>query len=117
MSIRVKASTLTDMPPGSMKGLRLGSREVLLANVDGTIYATQNRCPHLGWRLVKGTLDGVVVTCPGHGSQFDLSTGQVVQWSAKTPSVLAGLDRRLRPPRPLNTYPVRIEGDDILVQI
>ncbi len=38
-----------------------------LANLDGTIYAVGNRCPHERWPLANGTLDGEEIVCPGHG--------------------------------------------------
>lgn len=106
----VKAAAIAELPPGTVKGVRVGEREVLLANVGGNYYAAQDRCPHLGWRLSKGTLEGGVLTCPGHGSRFDLATGQVVRWAT-------GLTRFLRPPHPLTTYPVKVEGDSILVEV
>jgi nitrite reductase/ring-hydroxylating ferredoxin subunit len=100
-----------------MRAVKARGREVLLANVEGTLYATQNRCPHLGWRLSAGTLEGRVVTCPGHDSRFDLATGGVVRWATGMPSLLSGVNRLLRPPRSLNTYQVKVEGDSILVHI
>jgi nitrite reductase/ring-hydroxylating ferredoxin subunit len=113
----VQAATTAEVPPGSMKGVMVNGREILLANVEGTLYATQNRCPHLGWRLSGGTLEGRVVTCPGHDSQFDMATGQVVRWATRMPRLLSGVNRVLRPSRPLNTYQVKVEDDSILVHI
>ena len=113
----VKVSTISEVPPGGMKGFKVGGREVLLANAEGTYYAARDRCPHLGWRLSGGTLEGRVVICPGHGSRFDLATGQVVAWASRMPRLLAGVDRRLRRPRPLTTYKVRVEGDAVLVEM
>jgi nitrite reductase/ring-hydroxylating ferredoxin subunit len=112
----VKAATTAEVPPATMKAAKISGREVLLANVEGTLYATQNRCPHLGWRLSAGTLEGRVVTCPGHDSRFDLSTGHALRWATGMPSLLSGINRRLRPPRPLTTYQVKVEGDSILVE-
>jgi len=53
----------------------VGGKEVLLANVDGSYFAIANKCTHAGGSLAKGSLEGSIVTCPRHGSQFDLKTG------------------------------------------
>ncbi len=49
--------------------------KVAVAKVEGTFYAITDRCPHLGCSLSKGTLEGTTVTCPCHGSQFDIRDG------------------------------------------
>ena len=81
-----------EVPPGSV--LLVG--EVTVFNVDGGFCATQAECPHRQGPLNEGTLDGSTVTCPWHGSQFDVCTGAVLRGPARDP---------------LKTYPVTIEGD------
>ena len=81
-----------DVPPGS--ALLVG--DVAVFNVDGRLCATQNECTHRQGPLNEGELDGSTVTCPLHGSQFDVSTGAVL----RGPAV-----------EPLKTYPVVVEGD------
>jgi 3-phenylpropionate/trans-cinnamate dioxygenase ferredoxin subunit len=65
-----------DAPEGRMLHVDLAGREILLANVGGTFYAMSDRCSHEGARLSLGRLDGTVVTCPAHGSRFDVTTGR-----------------------------------------
>ena len=65
-----------DVPPGAIVHLEVNGLEVLLANVGGSFYATGDRCAHEGARLSAGRLDGTVVTCPAHGSRFDVTTGK-----------------------------------------
>jgi nitrite reductase (NADH) small subunit len=65
-----------DVPPGAARVVRVGEREVALFNVDGTFHATQNECLHLGGPLGHGSLDGCVVSCPWHGWQYDVRTGE-----------------------------------------
>ena len=57
-----------------------------------------------------------IVTCPLHGSQFDLRDGQVVRWLKGT-GLIAMVGRVLKSPRPLAIYNVKVEGDKILVEI
>jgi nitrite reductase/ring-hydroxylating ferredoxin subunit len=53
-----------------------GDLEVAVFNVDGKFYVLKNECPHAGGPLGEGFLDGPVVTCPWHGWQFDVTSGQ-----------------------------------------
>jgi 3-phenylpropionate/trans-cinnamate dioxygenase ferredoxin subunit len=74
----VKVADTSTLPAGKMMMVTASGKEILLANVNGSYYAIANKCTHLGGSLVKGVLDGNVVTCPRHGSQFDVKTGQAV---------------------------------------
>lgn len=67
-----------DIPEGGMMTTKLGSREILLAKVDGRIYAIDNACGHSGYPLNEGTLEGHVVTCAWHEARFDVRTGAVL---------------------------------------
>lgn len=80
------------VPPGS--ALRVGS--VAVFNVAGSFCATQAKCTHRQGPLNEGRLDGSTVTCPWHGSQFDVCTGAVLRGPAGAS---------------LKTYPVIVEGD------
>jgi nitrite reductase (NADH) small subunit len=94
---------------GSLSAVESG--EATLADVDGVevalfmcrgkVVATQGQCPHAEGPLHEGEVDGVVLTCPWHGWTFNLETGECSE------------DDRLH----LTRYPVRVEGDDILVTL
>ena len=99
-----------------MKEIAVEGREILLAKVGNRYYATDNHCPHMGAKLSQGKLEGTVVTCPRHGSRFDLSDGHVVRW-LNAPGLLSALGKLLKPPRPIGTYQVKLDGDTILVEI
>jgi len=79
------------------QGMRLA-----LAYVDGKVFAVDDLCSHEDASLAKGSLHGECVKCPLHGSRFDLNSGAALDEPAEDP---------------ISTYPVRIEGDDILVQL
>lgn len=108
----VKRGELAD---GTMKQVIVEKREILVARVGDRYYAADNRCPHMGAPLSDGTLEGTVVTCPRHGSRFDLINGQVVQW-LKTSGLISTVSKALKPPRPLKVYQIKVEGDWILVE-
>jgi nitrite reductase/ring-hydroxylating ferredoxin subunit len=79
----------------------VGDQELALANVDGEFYATQNACLHLEGPLGDGWLEGTVLTCPWHGWQYDVRTGE------------NEFDRAIR----LRTFDVRVEDGEVKVAV
>jgi 3-phenylpropionate/trans-cinnamate dioxygenase ferredoxin subunit len=79
-------------------------------------YAVNNRCPHFGGDLSAGKLEGNVITCPRHGSQFNLTDGSVVRW-LKGPGLLSAVSKVIKPEKSLQTYNVRIDGENILIEV
>ena len=110
----VEVAKVSDVDNGMMKKVVAGDRAILLAKVQGRLYATDALCPHLQGDLTEGTLQGTVLTCPLHSSKFDIRDGHVVRWTDLTGIKLTHASAA-RPPRPLPTYPVRIDGDRVLV--
>ena len=76
MATFVKVGEVADVPPGSGKCVEVNGRQIALFNVGGTFHAIDNTCLHRGGPLAEGELDGTVVTCPWHGWQYDVTTGQ-----------------------------------------
>lgn len=97
----IKVAELEQLPVGTMQCVEVGGTRVLLANVDGQVYATDDTCSHEDASLSTGSLKDGYVKCPLHGSRFNLKTGEPLEEPAE---------------EPLNTYPVRIEGQDILIR-
>ncbi|HZE68322.1 MAG TPA: Rieske 2Fe-2S domain-containing protein [Pyrinomonadaceae bacterium] len=83
---------VSEVPPGS--ALLVG--EAAVFNVGGSLCATQAKCTHRQGPLSEGRLDGSTVTCPKHGSQFNVCTGEVQRGPATDP---------------LKTYEVIVDGD------
>ena len=76
----INAASLEDLKPGTCLSVELdGERGVALFHVNGEILALDNTCPHAGGPLGEGTLDGERVTCPWHGWEFNVRTGQCVK--------------------------------------
>jgi nitrite reductase/ring-hydroxylating ferredoxin subunit len=116
MSEFVEVARISDVMEGSIKKVLAGNIPILLSMVNGKFYATELLCPHLEADLSAGTLHGTVLTCPMHESQFDIRDGHVVRWTSLTGIKLAYASKT-RPPRALMCYPVRIEGDRVLVSV
>jgi 3-phenylpropionate/trans-cinnamate dioxygenase ferredoxin component len=104
----VRVADQAELPENKMMIVVVGGLEVLLANVDGSYYAIANKCTHLGGSLGKGVLEGSVVTCPRHGSRFDVRTGENVR-GAK----IGFLKMDVKDEK---SYAVKVEGTDILVE-
>jgi nitrite reductase/ring-hydroxylating ferredoxin subunit len=93
--------TRQDLEARGRKVVRLGGKQILLIAAEGRIHAIANRCPHEGYPLSEATLGpGCVLTCDWHNWKFDLASGEA----------LMGRD-------PVRTYPVRLDGDAILVDL
>ncbi len=105
-----------DFKDGEMRKLIVEGREVLIARVGANYYATQDRCQHLGGDLSTGKLDGTIVTCPRHHSQYDLKDGRVVRWTDWSGLKLA-LAKIAKSPKALRTYNLKIEGGKVLVSL
>ena len=71
-----RISHAADCPPGQSIECVAGDRIIALFNLDGTFHALDGICPHQGGPLAKGALTNCIVTCPWHGWQFDVTTGQ-----------------------------------------
>ena len=116
MSNLVEVAKTSELEDGAMKGVLVQGREILLARVGDSYYAADNRCPHMGGKLSQGKIEDTVVTCPVHGSQFDLKNGEVVRW-LKGSGLLSKIGKALKSPQSLTTYNVKVTGDRILVEI
>lgn len=90
-----------------MKAVKLGEKEVLIANVNGAYYAIGNVCTHAGGDLSKGTLEGNTVTCPRHKSKFDVTNGKVIS-GPKIPLIHPKIKDE-------TAYSVKVQGNDILI--
>jgi len=99
-----------------MKGFDIGGKRILVAKIRGTFYSAEAVCPHLGGNLLDGNLNGSILTCPEHHSQFDLTTGAVVRWTDLSGIILT-LAKKTRPPHPLTTYVVKVDGEKLLVDL
>ncbi|MFC1786909.1 Rieske (2Fe-2S) protein [Halobacteriota archaeon] len=116
MNNMIELGNVGEIENGAMKEIDVGGREILLARVDNQYYATDNRCPHMGGKLSQGRLEGTVITCPKHSSQFDLKNGDVVRW-LKGSGILSAVGKALKSPRRIATYNVNIQDDKIMIEV
>lgn len=97
----VRVGNVRDVPIGQMRVVDVGGTKVNLSNADGQMYAFDDTCTHMGCSLARGELEGTIVTCACHGSEFDVTSGAVLRGPAQ---------------RPVRSRAVQVEGDDLLVE-
>jgi len=114
MSDFIQLVSAEGIEPGSLTPATIDGHEFMVARVGDDYLVADARCPHLRGHLVKGTLEGTVLTCPLHHSQFDLTDGHVVRWTDWTGAVLS-VSEIVRHPRPLRVYECKVEGGSVWV--
>ncbi len=102
MTGSIIVANTSDVKPGQMKSFDVNGLRILVANWEGTYFATQDVCTHDNGTLSDGELIDGEIECPRHGGRFDVRTGAVTA---------------LPPMFPIRTFPVHVEGDQILVDL
>jgi len=97
----VRIGYVKDVAAGQMRAFDVAGTKVDVANADGHLYALENTCTHRGCSLASGKLEGTTVTCPCHGSQFDVTSGAVL----RGPAI-----------QPVRSRSVQIAGEDLLIE-
>jgi nitrite reductase/ring-hydroxylating ferredoxin subunit len=72
----VAVARIEDIPEGEVRAVEAGGRAIALAHAGGRVYALQGECAHMHGPLGEGHVDGCVLTCPWHGWQYDVRTGE-----------------------------------------
>ena len=103
---------IDDFENGTMRQVDLEGHEFLVARVDGEFYVTDARCAHLGGHLARGVLEGSVVTCPLHHSQYDVRDGRVLRWTDWSGMALS-VAKLARHPRPIRAYESKVEDGKV----
>ncbi|HEV7700119.1 MAG TPA: Rieske 2Fe-2S domain-containing protein [Pyrinomonadaceae bacterium] len=97
----VRVGSAKDIAENQMRVFDVAGTEVSIANTQGELHAFDDKCTHMGCSLAKGKLDGTTVTCPCHGSEFDVTTGAVLRGPAH---------------QPVRSRVVQVEGEDLMVE-
>src|SRR5215831_15497938 len=97
----VRVGNSKDVINNGMRVFDVAGTKVNVTSAPGHLYAFDDTCTHRGCSLAKGKLDGTTVTCPCHGSEFDVTSGAVLRGPAQ---------------RPVRSRLVQVEGQDLLVE-
>lgn len=102
MPSRHVVGPLSAIPEGAGKAFSVAGRQIAVFNVSGKLYAIDDLCTHQGASLAEGALTGATVTCPWHGAEFDLGTGEALC----PPAVESA-----------RTYPVSVNNGQVEVEL
>jgi nitrite reductase/ring-hydroxylating ferredoxin subunit len=91
----------SEIPEGGCVKVDLEGAKIALFNVGGRFCAIEDNCNHRGGPLSEGTLEGTVVTCPWHGAQFDVTTGEPLRRPASVP---------------MKIYPVQLKDGEVQIE-
>jgi 3-phenylpropionate/trans-cinnamate dioxygenase ferredoxin subunit len=97
-----RVASVSELPPNTLLSVDLGEFSVCLANADGQIYAFRDNCTHRDFPLSAGEIDDGTIECTWHGARFDMATGR----ATRLPAI-----------KPVQTFEVRVENDDILIAV
>ena len=111
----IEVARMEELRSGTMKKVFAEGQEILLVRVGDKYHATSDQCPHMNGDLSQGKLEGTVVTCPRHGSQFDVSSGKVVRWLKG--GLMSKLGSALKTSKDITVYNVKVENGRILVEV
>jgi nitrite reductase/ring-hydroxylating ferredoxin subunit len=100
---RILIGKRSDIQDGEFTNVMVGGRQILLANIHGSYFATANICTHEGAELHKGEIDDKEIACPWHGAKWDLTTGQLIWFSEFL--------------EPIRSYKVIVEDDALFIEI
>jgi len=98
----VAVAKLDEVAPGTKKVVTVNGTEIILCNTLDRVFAVKNLCSHAYEKIDCGRMKNGWIACPVHGARFDLETGDPIN----PPAVM-----------PIETYEVRIEGDEISVGV
>ncbi len=114
MSQPIQVARVGEVADGGMVKVTINGKDIVVARTGSSYYAVSNKCLHAGGDLSKGTLEGTIITCPRHGTQYDITDGHIVRWLRGSGPV-ASISKAVQKPGSLATYKVVVQGDNILV--
>jgi nitrite reductase/ring-hydroxylating ferredoxin subunit len=122
MSKKISIGAIADFPAGKAQVINVNGIAIVINRVDDTFYAVENRCPHMGLPLGANKVEDNVITCPFHGSKFDMCTGENLDWvtsfaGAKLPEWSRKLVAMGKKPAPIKTFRVLSENGQLFIEI
>ena len=97
-----RACSLSELRPGEALGVTIDDQDVAIAQEGDEVFVVEDTCSHSYVPLSEGDVEGCTIECWMHGSRFDLRTGKPTGPPAT---------------EPVPVYPVRIDGDDVLIDL
>lgn len=119
---RVEVARSNEVFEGEFHAAKVGGYTVLVTRSQGKLCAIENKCPHLGFPIARGKLEGGAIRCPWHGSRFSLCTGENLDWVNSVagigmPKWSHGLIAFGKLPAPIRTFKVSERNGTVFVTV
>lgn len=127
--VQHRVCRLDELTPGTPRCFRVDGIDVMVVRDGGRVFAVQNRCGHMNAALHRGEYTDGLIVCPLHGAAFRVDTGEI-EWPAILPPPMSEYSHSESPrirtfgsliesieTKPIQTYPVSVEGDDVLITL
>jgi nitrite reductase/ring-hydroxylating ferredoxin subunit len=102
MGTYIKVAQKSELDSNAGKLVQAGGKDIALIRAGDNFFAIDNECSHVGGPLCEGTVSGDEVVCPWHAARFNLTTGKAMAGPARSD---------------LHSYTVRVQGDDVEVEV
>ncbi len=115
--MKIEITEIKDLKEDELKEVNYEKKRILIGKVADNYYAVSGKCTHLGCNLIEGQYDQGVITCPCHGSKFNLADGEVLEWVGEWPKIASKLIKALGFVKSLQTYEVFEDDEKLFVEI
>ncbi len=119
---KTKIANSSDISASGVTKVSAGGKSLIVSQKDGKYCAIVNKCPHLGLPLAKGKVANGVITCPFHGSKFDLCSGKNTGWvdsvmGMSAPGWATKIISAGKPPTDVESFSVSPEGEELFADV
>jgi len=102
MSRLIRLGRVSELSKFKMKSFRVNNENILLISLDGEFYAFEDKCPHMGYPLSMGSLNGEILKCGFHYAKFNVIDGKPLSPSAN---------------KPLKKYRVILKENEVFIEL
>lgn len=117
---KTKVATTAEVSANKVSKVKANGQAILVSKVGSSYCAISNKCPHLGLPMAKGKVENGVITCPFHGSKFELCTGKNVEWVDSFAGIpLPGIAQKMmamgKTPTDATSFNITQEGENLFI--
>jgi nitrite reductase/ring-hydroxylating ferredoxin subunit len=119
---KTKIATTSELSTTKALKVKAGGQSILVATANGHACAIANKCPHLGLPMSTGKIENGIITCPFHGSKFDMKTGKNVEWvnavmGIPLPAMAKKMMSMGKEATDIPCFSVTQEGEDLFIDV
>lgn len=115
--MKIEVTDYKNLKDDKLKEITHEKKTILLGKIDDKYYAVSGKCTHLGCSLFKGQYNKGIITCPCHGSKFNLADGRIVEWISEWPEIISKATKMFGFAKNLETYEVFEDNEKLFIEI